>query len=81
MLSAEYSKIGIQFGNRLMTLFASSLPFGGVGYSGIGSYHGKESFDTFSHYKSVLNRRIFFDLKLLYAPYAGKLSWLKKLLG
>ncbi len=62
-------------------LFASSLPFGGVGSSGMGSYHAQASFDTFSHYKSILNRPVFFDLKLIYAPYAGKLDWLKKLLG
>ncbi len=77
----ETSSGAVVFNDVMKHLFASSLPFGGVGYSGIGSYHGKVSFETFSHYKSVLNRPVFFDLKLLYAPYAGKLSWLKKLLG
>jgi acyl-CoA reductase-like NAD-dependent aldehyde dehydrogenase len=72
---------GVVINDVMKHLFASSLPFGGVGHSGIGSYHGKASFDTFSHYKSVLNRPVFFDLKLLYAPYIGKLTWLKKLLG
>jgi aldehyde dehydrogenase (NAD+) len=59
----------------------ASLPFGGVGESGMGSYHGKASFDTFSHYKSILKRPFYLDLKILYPPYAGKLSLLKKLLG
>lgn len=58
-----------------------ALPFGGVGSSGIGSYHGKASFDTFSHYKSVLHRSFLFDIKLRYAPYSGKLPLLKRILG
>lgn len=57
-----------------------SLPFGGVGNSGIGSYHGKASFDTFSHYKSVLKNPFWLDIKLRYPPYKGKLSILKQLL-
>ncbi|MGM3306715.1 aldehyde dehydrogenase [Anabaena sp. WFMT] len=56
-----------------------SLPFGGVGNSGIGSYHGKSSFDTFSHYKSILQNPFWIDIKLRYAPYKGKLSILRQL--
>ncbi|HLO87762.1 MAG TPA: aldehyde dehydrogenase family protein [Nostocaceae cyanobacterium] len=52
----------------------SALPFGGVGNSGIGKYHGKASFETFSHYKSVLKNPFWLDIKLRYAPYKGKLS-------
>jgi aldehyde dehydrogenase (NAD+) len=77
----ETSSGGVCINDTMKQLFAPSLPFGGVGNSGFGCYHGKTSFDTFSHYKSVLNRPSFFDLNLLYAPYAGKLAWLKKLLG
>jgi aldehyde dehydrogenase (NAD+) len=77
----ETSSGGVCINDTMKQSFASSLPFGGVGNSGFGSYHGKDSFNTFSHYKSVLNRPSFFDLNLLYAPYANKLSWLKKLLG
>ncbi len=77
----ETSSGGVCINDTMKQLSAPSLPFGGVGNSGFGSYHGKASFDTLSHYKSVLNRPSFFDLNLLYAPYAGKLSWLKKLLG
>lgn len=46
-----------------------SLPFGGVGYSGMGSYHGKRSFDVFSHERSVMKTSTFFDLPLRYPPY------------
>ncbi len=77
----ETSSGGVCINDTMKQIFAPSLPFGGVGNSGFGSYHGKASFDTFSHYKSVLYRPSFFDLNLLYAPYAGKLRWLKKLLG
>jgi acyl-CoA reductase-like NAD-dependent aldehyde dehydrogenase len=45
-----------------------SLPFGGVGYSGMGTYHGKHSFDTFSHSRSVMKTTTLFDLPLRYAP-------------
>lgn len=55
------------------------LPFGGVGTSGVGSYHGKFSFDTFTHYKGVLKKPFMFDIALRYAPYKGKLKWIKKL--
>jgi len=40
----------------LMQMSVESLPFGGVGESGMGAYHGKASFDTFTHYKSILIR-------------------------
>jgi aldehyde dehydrogenase (NAD+) len=53
------------------------LPFGGVGQSGQGAYHGKHSFNTFSHSKSVVNRFTWLDIPLRYAPYEGKLKLLK----
>lgn len=46
-----------------------SLPFGGVGYSGMGSYHGKRSFEVFSHKRSVMKTSTKFDLPLRYPPY------------
>ena len=56
------------------------LPFGGVGQSGMGSYHGKATFDTFSHQKSVLKKTFWFDLDWRYAPYKpAKLAQIKKL--
>lgn len=55
------------------------LSFGGVGNSGMGKYHGKASFDTFSHRKSILKNRLSFDLPLRYPPYKN-LKYLKKIL-
>ncbi|NET31198.1 MAG: aldehyde dehydrogenase [Cyanothece sp. SIO1E1] len=59
----------------------TSLPFGGVGDSGMGAYHGKAGFDTFSHYKSVLQKSFRFGSTLLYPPYKNKLAALKKFLS
>lgn len=55
-----------------------NLPFGGVGTSGIGSYHGQKSFDTFTHYKSLYQQGSLVDIPLRYPPYnEKKLSWIK----
>ena len=56
------------------------LPFGGVGESGIGSYHGKQTFETFSHSKGVVRRGNWLDLTIRYAPYTDKLKKLRTLL-
>lgn len=77
----ETSSGGVCINDTLMQFGVSSLPFGGVGDSGIGSYHGKASFDIFSHHKSVLQNSFWLDLKWRYAPYKGKLPLIKKLLG
>ena len=63
----------IQFTNR-------RLPFGGVGHSGMGSYHGKHSFDVFSHKKPYIHRSTWLDPKMRYAPYGKNIHLLKKLL-
>lgn len=55
------------------------LPFGGVGNSGIGAYHGKHTFDTFSHKKGVVKKANWLDLPMRYAPYKGKLRLIKNL--
>ncbi len=57
------------------------LPFGGVGNSGVGAYHGKLSFDIFSHKKSIVKRANWLDLPMRYAPYGTKLNWIRKLLN
>ncbi len=58
------------------------LPFGGLGSSGIGSYHGHTSFLTFSHQKSLMLRYSLFDFSARYAPYSQrKLNFLKKIFG
>jgi aldehyde dehydrogenase (NAD+) len=56
------------------------LPFGGVGHSGMGASHGKHGFDTFTHNKSIVRRANWLDLPARYAPYAGKLKSIRKLL-
>lgn len=72
---------GVCINDTIMHIGVSELPFGGVGNSGIGSYHGKASFDTFSHQKSVLKKSFLFDIKVRYAPYLGKLDLVKKFIG
>ncbi|MEB3290340.1 MAG: aldehyde dehydrogenase [Leptolyngbya sp.] len=57
------------------------LPFGGVGNSGMGRYHGPHSFNTFSHLKSVLKKPFWMDLNWRYPPYDGKIQLFKRFLG
>lgn len=56
------------------------LPFGGVGHSGMGHYHGKASFETFSHQKGILKKSFTYEPPLRYPPYKNKLALLKKIL-
>jgi aldehyde dehydrogenase (NAD+) len=69
------------FNDVVMQAGAASLPFGGVGESGLGSYHGQAGFLTFSHQRSVLVRPFWLDLPFRYPPYKGKLGLVKRLLG
>ncbi|SDR07325.1 aldehyde dehydrogenase (NAD+) [Chryseobacterium soldanellicola] len=65
----------------IMHLSNENLPFGGVGNSGIGSYHGKYGFETFSHQKTVLEKTTWGEPNIKYPPYSeNKLKWIKKLL-
>ncbi|MBD2317849.1 aldehyde dehydrogenase [Phormidium tenue] len=77
----ETSYGGGCFNDIIMHLGNPELPFGGVGHSGMGSYHGKASFDTFSHRKSVLKNSFRFDLKWRYPPYKMTLESLKKFIN
>jgi aldehyde dehydrogenase (NAD+) len=75
----------IQFGggciNHCVLHSANSyLPFGGLGESGIGAYHGFHGFERFSHKKSVLKSATWVDLPLLYAPYLNKLKFLRRIM-
>ena len=56
-----------------------NLPFGGVGNSGIGSYHGAKSFECFSHQKGIVKRGTWLDIPIRYRPYSSKLTLVKKL--
>lgn len=67
--------------NDTVVYFSSKrLPFGGVGHSGIGAYHGKLSFETFTHNKAVVKKANWLDIPIRYAPYKGKINILKKIL-
>lgn len=77
---SNVSSGGATVNDTIIHVASSTLPFGGVGLSGIGEYHGKASFDTFSHNKSVIERGTFLELPFRYAPYKNKLSLLKKLM-
>ncbi len=56
--------------DTLIHLATSDMAFGGVGQSGMGGYHGKDGFDTFSHYKSMVDKKTFIDVPMRYAPYS-----------
>lgn len=66
--------------DTLMHMTLPQLPFGGVGRSGMGAYHGKAGFEAFSRPKSILRRGLHPDIPLRYPPYEGKLAQLKKML-
>lgn len=71
---------GVCINDTVMQVGVNALPFGGVGESGMGSYHGKASFNTFSHFKSVLRREFWLDLGWRYAPYTAQgLAQIKKI--
>jgi aldehyde dehydrogenase (NAD+) len=67
--------------NATMHITNHELPFGGRGFSGTGGYHGKSSFDTFTHTKSVLKTPTWIDPGFKYPPYKGKAWLLKRLIG
>ena len=73
----EVSFGGGAVNDAVMHLANSNLPFGGVGNSGMGSYHGKAGFDAFSHYKSILDKSTLIEPPIKYPPYT---DWKRKLL-
>jgi len=78
---ATTSSGGVTINHVMLHYAVSGLPFGGVGESGMGAYHGQASFDTFSHAKSVLKKPFAIDPSIMYPPYdANKEKWLKRLL-
>jgi len=78
----ELSFGGGTINDAVMHISNPNLPFGGVGASGMGSYHGEDGFKTFSHYKSILDKPTWFELPLKYAPYSKmKLAWLRRVIG
>ncbi|HAG15003.1 MAG TPA: aldehyde dehydrogenase [Bacteroidales bacterium] len=78
----EISFGGGAINDVIMHLANSSLPFGGVGHSGMGNYHGKYGFDTFSHFKSIVKKTNWFEPWFKYPPYTKwKLKLISKILG
>lgn len=65
--------------DTILHLANPNLPFGGVGHSGIGSYHGKYSFELFSHEKSYITKSTKLESGLLFPPYKGKFKYVKQL--
>lgn len=76
----ETSSGGVSINDTVSYEVSSFLPFGGVGPSGMGNYHGKASFDTFSHKKSVLNKSFLLDIRIKYPPYKQKLRYVRRLI-
>ncbi|WP_254896547.1 aldehyde dehydrogenase family protein [Synechococcus sp. HK05] len=72
---------GVCFNDVVMQVGVPDLPFGGVGNSGMGTYHGEAGFRTFSHERSVLRRPFRLDVPFRYPPYAGKLPLVRRVLG
>lgn len=77
---ASYSFGGGTVNDVLIHIANKKLPFGGIGNSGYGAYHGKYSFETFSHQKSIVKRGTWLDIPLRYAPYGNKLELARRLL-
>ena len=71
---------GVTLNDTLNHYANRDLPFGGIGPSGMGRYHRRASFDTFSHYRSVQVTGTFVDMPLKYPPYESKLSMLRRVL-
>jgi aldehyde dehydrogenase (NAD+) len=76
----ETSSGGGCINETFVHILSTTLPFGGIGDSGMGNYHGEASFDTFSHKKSILRKSFLFDIKLRCPPYKDKLKFLKRFL-
>lgn len=77
---SEVSFGGGAVNDVVIQVSTSYLPFGGIGNSGLGTYHGKESFETFSHKKSILKKSNLLDIPLRYPPFKDNLKLLKKIL-
>ena len=71
---------GVCINDTILQILGNDLPFGGVGDSGMGSYHGRASFDCFSHQRSILNRSLSIDPKFRYPPPGAPLETLKRIL-
>lgn len=71
---------GVTINDTIIHVANSNLPFGGVGNSGVGKYHGRESFETFTHNRAVMHRGTFAEFNVRFAPYKNKLKLVKKIM-
>ena len=71
-VTTELSYGGGCINDVIIHLATSAMGFGGVGESGMGSYHGKDGFDAFTHYKSIVDKKTWIDLPMRYQPYKSK---------
>ncbi len=76
-LMKTYAFGGGTINDVVMQIANKNLPFGGIGHSGIGAYHGKHSFELFSHKKAIVKRPNWLDVPIRYAPYNMPLKWVK----
>jgi len=72
---------GVVINDALIHVANYYLPFGGVGASGMGSYHGKYGFDSFSHLKPVIRRRFHVDILFRYPPFKVAVRFLRRIFG
>ncbi|MFA6074406.1 MAG: aldehyde dehydrogenase [Negativicutes bacterium] len=79
-LIRQTSSGGVCINDCIVHMATKNLPFGGVGNSGLGKYHGKYSFECFSQKKAVMSRSTWLDIPLRYAPYPKLHKWLKLLI-
>jgi acyl-CoA reductase-like NAD-dependent aldehyde dehydrogenase len=77
---AETQSGGVCVNDTILQILGNELPFGGVGGSGMGSYHGRASFDCFSHRRTVMRRKFGIDPQFRYPPAKTPLKWLKHIL-
>lgn len=84
-MAADYFIENLPFGggcinDTISHVGNTNLPFGGVGPSGVNAYHGKDSFDLFTHAKSMLKRNTSIPMRLAFPPYGNKLKFIKPLI-
>ena len=79
-MTRELSYGGGCLNDVIIHLATSEMGFGGVGESGMGAYHGKDGFDAFTHYKSIVDKKNWIDLPMRYQPYTSKFNgWLLRM--
>ncbi|OPJ63530.1 NAD(P)-dependent benzaldehyde dehydrogenase [Clostridium chromiireducens] len=76
----ETSSGGVTINDTILHVGTPNLPFGGVGTSGMGAYHGKHSFDTFTHEKSIVRRGTYMEFPFRFAPFKNKINLLRRII-